>query len=261
MKSFRPLSITILVASVAIQYCAAQIDGNAAYEAFLKWRKTPENSELGWDAALAKYGSRLRASGEKADIVERTLLVISARDEATLYDPIFAKPPKFDPTPNHFLVEATRGRAPGTALDVGMGQGRNAVYLATIGWKVTGFDVSKVGLDEARRQAASAGVSINTVQMSDVEFDFGTHRWDLIAIIYPIEKRSVYKARQALKPGGVVVIECGHKASGQAPYLYDSNELLHIFEGFHILKYEEPVAMHDWARREMRLVRLIAEKP
>ena len=255
------MTVTILVACVAIQYCAGQIDGLAAFEAFLKWRKTPENSGLGWDTALTKYGSQLRRNGESLENVERTLLVISARDEATLYDPIFAKPPKFDTTPNHLLIEAARDRAPGTALDVGMGQGRNAVYLAKKGWKVTGFDVSKVGLDEATKQAASAGVTINTVQASDLEFDFGANRWDLIAIIYPIEKRSVYRVRQALKSGGIVVIECGHKESGQAPYLYNSNELLHIFEGFQILKYEVPVAMHDWARREMRLVRLIAEKP
>src|SRR5262249_24988189 len=148
------------------------------------------NSGLGWDTALTKYGSQLRRNGESIENVERTLLVISARDEATLYDAIFNKPPQFDTTPNHLLIESTRDRSPGTALDVGMGQGRNAVYLAKKGWNVTGFDVSKVGLDEATKQAASAGVTINTVQASDIEFDFGANRWDLIAIIYPIEKRS-----------------------------------------------------------------------
>jgi SAM-dependent methyltransferase len=261
MNAFRRSMVRIWVAALAIGYCPAQIDGNAAYQAFLKWRETAENAGLGWDATLNKYGSQLRASSQSVETVEKTLLIVSARDEATLYDPIFAKPPKFDTTPNRLLIEAVRDRAPGTALDVAMGQGRNAVYLATKGWNVTGFDVSNAGLNEARKQAASAGVAINIIQTSDVEFDFGGNQWDLIAIIYPIEKRSVYRVRQALKAGGVVVIECGHKETGKAPYLYESNELTKIFEGFRILKYEEPVAMHDWARREMRLVRLIAQKP
>jgi len=261
MNALRRYVVRILVLSVAIGYCASQVDGNAAYQAFLTWRKTAENAELGWDAALNQYGSHLRARGQSEEAVEKTLLIISARDEATLYDPIFAKAPKFDTTPNHLLIEAVRDRTPGTALDVAMGQGRNAVYLAQQGWSVTGFDVSKAGLDEARKQAASAGVTINMIQASDVEFDFGANRWELIAIIYPVEKRTVYRVRRALKPGGIVVIECGHKESGKAPYLYESNELPSIFEGFRILKYEEPVAMHDWARREMRLVRLIAQKP
>src|SRR5882762_9933145 len=122
MNAFRRFTIRIFVAGLSIAYCAAQIDGDAAYRAFLKWRKTLENAALGWDAALNKYGSQLRANGLSAETVEKTLLVISARDEATLYDPIFAKPPKFDTTPNRLLMEAVRDRTPGMALDVAMGQ-------------------------------------------------------------------------------------------------------------------------------------------
>ena len=75
--------------------------------------------------------------------------------------------------------------APGFTLTVtlDMGQGRNSMYLARHGWEVTGFDVSKVGLEEAARHAASAGVHIKTVLASDEEFDFGRNRWDLIAIL------------------------------------------------------------------------------
>jgi len=48
----------------------------------------------------------------------------------------------FSRKPNAFLVEVTRIRKPGKALDVGMGQGRNSIYLARRGWDVTGFDAS-----------------------------------------------------------------------------------------------------------------------
>jgi SAM-dependent methyltransferase len=158
------------------------------------------------------------------------------------------------------LVEAVKNRVPGKALDVGMGQGRNAIYLASQGWDVTGFDVSSVGLAEAGRLAVSAGLHIKTVLASDEEFDFGANRWDLIAILYPLEKRSVYRVRKALKPGGIVVVECSHKDPGNASFGFETNELLKIFDGFRILKYEDMTGVHERSRKQVRLVRLIAQK-
>src|SRR4029434_8794548 len=64
MNAFRRSMVRIWVAALAIGYCPAQIDGNAAYQAFLKWRETAENAGLGWDATLNKYGSQLRASSQ-----------------------------------------------------------------------------------------------------------------------------------------------------------------------------------------------------
>jgi hypothetical protein len=104
-------------------------------------------------------------------------------------------------------------------------------------------------------------LTVRTILASDEEFDFGTGQWDLIALIYPIEKRSVYRIRQALKPGGLVVVECSHKEATNAPFEYDVNELLEIFAGFRILKYEDTPGDHEWARRKLRLVRLVAQKP
>lgn len=240
--------------------CFSQVNGDTAYANFLMWRHMPANSELKWETAMQNYAAKLRADGYSESEVSKIVSIINARDEATLYDPIFAGPPKFQTSPTSLLVEAVRNHAPGKALDVGMGQGRNSIYLAQQGWQVTGFDVSEVGLAEARRLATAAGVHINIVLASDEEFDFGISQWDLIAIIYPIEKRSTYRVRKALKPGGLVVVECAHKEAGNAPYAYDTNELLRIFDGFRILKYEDTVGMHEWAQKELRLVRLIAQK-
>jgi SAM-dependent methyltransferase len=242
-------------------FLQTEIDGRAAYDAFLAWQKTDAAQELDWDQKLKKYGARLRAEGLSDEAVRKTLSVISARDEAVLYNPAFEKKPTFSTRPSRLLVEAVEKRAPGRALDVGMGQGRNAIYLAQKGWEVTGFDVAEVGLRKAREQAARMKLELRTEHVSDEEFDFGTNRWDLIAIILAIEKRSVYKVRQALKPGGLVVIEAGHKDVSGAPFEFDSNELLEVFKGFRILKYEDTVAMHDWVQKPKRLVRLIARKP
>jgi hypothetical protein len=99
------------------------------------------------------------------------------------------------------------------------------------------------------------------VHASDEELDFGRERWDLIAIIYAIEKRSVYRVRDALKPGGLVVIEAGHIETSAAPFEYRSNELLEIFRGFLILKYKDTSGTYDWGPERIRLVRLVAQKP
>src|SRR5262249_17885418 len=153
------------------------------YNRFLAWRKEAVNATLQWESALEKYGANLRAEGLSDSDAERTLNIISSRDEGSLYDRVFANPPQFQTTPSFLLVEAMNNRDPGKALDVAMGQGRNAIYLARQGWDVTGFDISKVGLTEATRLAAQAGVKINAVLASDEEFDFGVDQWDLITIL------------------------------------------------------------------------------
>ena len=117
----------------------------------------------------------------------------------------------------------------------------------------TGFDTSAKGLAEARQLAEAAGVKINAILASDEEFDFGREQWDLIAILYPLEKRSVHRVRQALKPGGLIVFECGYEDAAA--------DLPKIFDGFRIVKYEDTIAEHEWARKQLRMVRLIAEKP
>ena len=70
-----------------------------------------------------------------------------------MYDKVYSGVPEFKTEPNRLLMETVDGRKPGRALDVGMGQGRNALALARLGWDVTGFDVSAVGLAEASAAA------------------------------------------------------------------------------------------------------------
>ena len=258
---FRQVVTTNIAVAIAIAALAfGQIDGEAAYAAFVAWRNAPENRSLTWEHATEKYSAKLIAGGMKPDVAAKTLSIISSRDEGTYYDPVYASPTStFSTSPNKLLIEAVANRKPGRALDVGMGQGRNAIYLARLGWDVTGFDTSKTGLEQAQKAASSSGLKIRTILSSDEEFEFGTAQWDLIAIIYPIEKRSVYRVRQALRPGGLVIVECSHKGAN-APFEYDTNELLKVFEGFRIIKYEDSIGEHEWVRKKLRLVRLIAEK-
>jgi SAM-dependent methyltransferase len=187
--------------------------------------------------------------------------------DAATWDNAFLVSESFSRKPNRLLTEAVQGVKPGAALDVGMGQGRNAVWLATQGWQVTGFDVAGEGLRLAREQAAAEGVKIDTVYAADRDFDFGKDRWNLIAFIYSPLRELEAKAFAGLKPGGLVVAEAfgnaGDPSRASQGVFYGPGEMRAIFEkaGFKVIRYEEPVDIADYGLDKVPLVRLVAMKP
>ena len=195
------------------------------------------------------------------DSIAKVLFKRMMQEEADLWNKLLTNPnPGFNTSPNQLLADAIRNRKPGRALDVDMGQGRNAIFLAQKGWEVTGFDIADKGLSLARQNAVKAGVKINTVLTSDVEFDFGKDYWDLIAIIYPLEKRTVHRAREALKSGGIVVVEGFHSDVSKAGIRWETNELLKALDGFRVLRYEDALGIADFGKNSVRLVKIIAPK-
>lgn len=171
--------------------------------------------------------------------------------------------PRFNTAPNEFLVAMTRGLKPGVALDVGMGQGRNAIFLAQRGWAVTGFDPADKAVALARRLAEKAGVKITATVQGAEDFDWGKGRFDLIVLSYVSVRGFVERIGAALKPGGIVVLEAFHsegplRAGGGV--VWDTNELLTAFRDFRILRYEDTVGKADFGMRETRLVRLCAQR-
>ncbi|SNB47723.1 bifunctional 2-polyprenyl-6-hydroxyphenol methylase/3-demethylubiquinol 3-O-methyltransferase UbiG [Geobacter sp. DSM 9736] len=176
---------------------------------------------------------------------------------------------RFDPSPNAFLVEVVQGLKPGRALDVGMGQGRNALYLAGKGWEVTGFDISPTGIRQAREQALKLGVKLQALERTDADFDFGIEKWDMIVLCYVDFRHLMERIRSSLKPGGVVVIETYHRDTSmyrpiQTEKAFSNNELILIFGNFRILRYEDVPARPDWnftGEEKHRVVRLLAQKP
>src|SRR5262249_41685217 len=100
------------------------------------------------------------------------------------YDEIYSKGTLFRTEPNAFLMRTIAGRKPGHALDVAMGQGRNALWLASQGWDVTGFDISPVGIEQARKQAEARGLHIETLVLPYEAFEWGREKWDLIVFSY-----------------------------------------------------------------------------
>lgn len=115
--------------------------------------------------------------------------------------------------PNQFLVQAAKYVKPtSTILSIGEGEGRNAVFLAGLGHKVSAIDSSGVGLQKARALAEEKNVKINTVEADLNDFNFGEEKWDAVVSIFchiPSELRiKVHqKITEALKPGGIFILE------------------------------------------------------
>lgn len=114
--------------------------------------------------------------------------------------------------PNRFLAERAAELPPGEVLSLAEGEGRNAVYLAGLGFRVTAVDLSPVGLAKAQRLAAEKGVEIETKCADLAHYELGEARWDGIVSIFghlpPEVRRQVYaRIPAALKPGGILLLE------------------------------------------------------
>lgn len=239
---------------------AQTAEGPVLLAAFRTWQKSVAPT-AGWSDALEQYRATLVREGRSATEADRALRLITAYDEAELYDSVYAKTPTFNTAPNQLLVDATRDIRPGRALDVGMGMGRNALYLARAGWDVTGFDVSTVGVRQAEATARSHKLRLRALVAADEEFDFGVSQWDLIALIYAIEKRSIDRVGEALRPGGLLVVEAGINPDPAAAFGYAPGELLKRFERFEVLTHEQVEGAYDWGPERIQLVRFVARKP
>ncbi len=223
------------------------------------------------DASPAAYRADLAARGVAEAEIERRLVLMRESAHAcpaaagAAFDRIYSKPePRFNTAPNALLVETVEGLKPGRALDVAMGQGRNAVYLAGEGWDVTGFDVSAEGLAIARADAEAAQVTIHTVEQGWQEFELGRDRWDLIVLSYawvPIDDPGyVRQLRDSLRPGGRLVFEHFVDDGRAGIGVPASRQLLRLFDGLQVLRYEEIEQTSDWNNKKSPVVRFVARK-
>lgn len=172
----------------------------------------------------------------------------------------------FDPDP--FLLRCTEyfeeflpGR--GRALDLAGGAGRNAVYLASLGFSVTIVDVSAVGLGKAAELAGARGLALRTIagDLERGEYVPPPDSFDLMIVFLYLERALFPAIRAAIKPGGLVVYRTYTVDQGRFPgrpkhplHLLRHNELLEQFAGFRILLYEETL-------QEKGVASLVARKP
>lgn len=113
--------------------------------------------------------------------------------------------------PNTALVAETGGLAPGRALDVGCGEGADAVWLAGRGWAVTALDVSQVALDRAASHARDAQVEVRWMLSALPGAAVPAGAFDLVCAMYPALLRTAANEAEgvliaAVAPGGVLLV-------------------------------------------------------
>ena len=199
-------------------------------------------------------------------------------DEKTLWDQRYREGPHPPLEPDSFLVEAysrfLARRAPGDALDVAGGAGRNALWLAQRGWRVRLIDGSEVGIalanENARifeaRPGSAAAPRLNgriETQLLDLNStrSLGQSQYDLILVFFYLQ-RALFPALSAgLKPQGLLIyktytIDQQRFRSGprNPDYLLQPGELQEAFRSLRVLHYQERLASAATAE-------LVAEKP
>jgi tellurite methyltransferase len=153
----------------------------------------------------------------------------------------------------------------GRALDIAMGSGRSALYLASLGLLVTGVDVSTVAVEQCRRKAERLGLSIETVVADLTHYRLPIEEYDLIVNFYYLQRDLAPTIVAAVKPGGLLFFETytiDQLRYGYGPknpdFLLRPGELPEMFAGLELMHYHEGVIQGD--RGPKAVAQLIGRK-
>jgi tellurite methyltransferase len=169
--------------------------------------------------------------------------------------------------PHQLLTKAVDSVLPGKALDLACGAGRNAVYLASRGWHVTGVDSSPVGLEIVRQRATELGVNVETIEadLEQHEFAIEVAGYDLICIFYYLQRDLFTGVKAGLRSkgtfaGAIHIVDEDPDAHPMNPaFLLEPGELKEIFAGWEIDYYRE--GRWEGADHKHRDAEIIARKP
>jgi tellurite methyltransferase len=145
----------------------------------------------------------------------------------------------FADAPVPILAEAAKLLPPGRALDLACGTGRNALWLAQLGWKVIAVDGAPAAVEILLRRAADRGLSVDA-RVADLErwqYRIEPEAWDLICISYYLQRDMFEPSKLGLVPGGVLVALVHITQPGEQPteHRLKPGELLGYFRGWEIL--------------------------
>lgn len=115
---------------------------------------------------------------------------------------------------NGVLVAEISGQRPGRALDVGCGEGGDAIWLARGGWEVTGVDVSAIAVERAAAAASMADVTVDWICDDIAAMDLPPRGYDLVSVHYPalrhgVGEPAIHALIAATAPGGTLLV-VGH---------------------------------------------------
>lgn len=172
---------------------------------------------------ISSAAAGLSAGGAiNADLVaEETRAAMASRRSANFWNDMYSQvEQRGSGNANAALVREVTPLTPGTALDLGCGEGADVVWLAQQGWRVTGIDVSAVALSRAAAAADTAGVSEQVrLAQHDLTVTFPAGAWDLVCVQFLHSHdemmpsgRIVRKAAEAVAGGGVLLLT-GHEGA------------------------------------------------
>ncbi len=151
----------------------------------------------------------------------------------------------FGKEPAQFLAQNVSTLPIGKALDIAMGEGRNAIFLAKKGFDVEGVDISEVAIQKAKRLARENNVKIKTTIADLNKYQIAPNTYDVIIVFYYLQRSLIPQIKQGLKPNGVVVFETNtveqlkYDKTLNKSYLLEKEELKNFFKDFTFLKYAE----------------------
>jgi SAM-dependent methyltransferase len=168
---------------------------------------------------------------------------------------------------NRFLMDETAGLAPGCALDLASGEGRNAMWLAQQGWNVRAVDFSGVATEKGR-QIASARHIDERIEFETADlrrYEPGLQCFDLVVMVYlhipQLELQPIIaRAAQAVAPGGTLLL-IGHDSENlvrgfggpqTAEMLYTADQVVAALGGTLVIdkaqRVERAIATQDGQR-------------
>ena len=153
--------------------------------------------------------------------------------------------------PNRFLVAEAQGLAPGRALDLACGEGRNAIWLAELGWDVTGVDFSAVAVGKAEQLAAARGVAGEFEVADLLTYQPAEQAFDLVIVFYlqviTAELGLVLRrAAAAVAPGGTFLLVAHDRSNLEEGYggphdpnvLYTAEDVVAGLDGLEVERAE-----------------------
>lgn len=197
-----------------------------------------------------------------------------------MWDQRYAEPGfLFGTEPADFLKRHAGVLPPGAeVLCLADGEGRNSVYLAGLGHRVTAMEASPVALEKAVGLAGQRGVTVSRVQADIFAWDWAPEAFDAVAAVFiqfapPPQRRLIHQGiARTLKPGGLLLMhgyaprQVGYGTGGPAAAanMYDLPLLAADFPGWEVLHqadYDADLAEGSRHVGRSALVDFIARKP